>query len=39
MLRNIIVQAGVALEEDYAQMKLMNLENERLRKRVFKMEN
>jgi hypothetical protein len=29
------VQAGIALEEDYAQMKLMDLENERLRKQVF----
>jgi hypothetical protein len=35
MLRDIIIQAGVALEEDYAQMKLMDLENERLRKRAF----
>jgi hypothetical protein len=35
MLRDIIVQAGIALEEDYAQMKLMDLENERLRKRAF----
>ena len=26
---------GTALEEDYAQMKLMDLENERLRKKVF----
>jgi hypothetical protein len=34
MLRDIIKQAGVALEEDYAQMKLMDLENERLRKQV-----
>jgi hypothetical protein len=36
MLRDIIVQAGIALEEDYAQMKLMDLENERLRKRAFR---
>lgn len=36
MLRDIIKQAGIALEEDYAQMKLMDLENERLRKKVFK---
>jgi hypothetical protein len=35
MLRDIIKQAGIALEEDYAQMKLMDLENERLRKRAF----
>jgi hypothetical protein len=34
MLRDIIRQAGIALEEDYAQMKLMDLENERLRKRI-----
>lgn len=32
MLRDIIMQAGIVLEEDYAQMKLMDLENERLRK-------
>jgi hypothetical protein len=38
MLRDIIVQAGIALEEDYAQMKLMDLENERLRKRAFQKE-
>jgi DDE superfamily endonuclease len=36
MLRDIIVQAGIALEEDYAQMKLMDLENERLRKQAFR---
>jgi len=35
MLRDIIFQAGIALEEDYAQMKLMDLENERLRKQAF----
>lgn len=35
MLRDIITQAGVALEKSYAQMKLMDLENERLRKQVF----
>jgi hypothetical protein len=35
ILRDIIVQAGIALEEDYVQMKLMDLENERLRKRAF----
>ena len=35
MLRDIIVQAGIALEQDFAQMKLMELENERLRKRAF----
>ena len=34
MLRDIIKQASVALEEDYTQMKLMDLENERLRKQV-----
>jgi hypothetical protein len=38
MLRDIIRQAGIALEEDYTQMKLMDLENERLRKRVFEKE-
>ena len=32
ILRDIIIQAGIALEEDYAQMKLMDLMNERLRK-------
>jgi hypothetical protein len=32
MLQDIIVQAGITLEEDYAQMKLMDLENKRLRK-------
>jgi hypothetical protein len=35
MLRDIIAQAGIALEEDFAQMKLMDLENERLRKWAF----
>ena len=35
MLQDIIIQAGIALEEDYTQMKLMNLENERLRKQAF----
>lgn len=35
MLRDIIVQAGLVLERDFAQMKLMELENERLRKRAF----
>jgi hypothetical protein len=35
MLRDIIKQAGIALEEYYAQMQLMDLENERLRKKVF----
>jgi hypothetical protein len=35
VLRDITVQAGIALEEDYTQMKLMDLENERLRKQVF----
>ena len=34
LLRDIIRQAGIALEEDYAQMKLMDLENERLRKQL-----
>ena len=34
-LWDIIKQAGIALEEDFAQMRLMDLENERLRKRVF----
>jgi hypothetical protein len=38
MLRDIITQAGIALEEDYAQMKLMDLENKRLRKRAFEKE-
>ena len=36
MLRDIILQAGIALEEDYAQIKLMDLENERLRKQAFR---
>ena len=35
MLQNVIKQAGIALEEDYGQMKLMDLENKRLRKKVF----
>jgi hypothetical protein len=35
VLRDIIVQAGIALEEDDAQMKLTDLENKRLRKQVF----
>jgi hypothetical protein len=35
MLLDIITQAGISLEEDYAQMKLMDLENEWLRKQVF----
>ena len=39
MLRDIIRQAGIALEEDYAQMKLMDFENERLRKQIFAKEN
>ena len=34
MLQDIIRQAGNALEEDYAQMKLMDLENARLRKQL-----
>ena len=38
MLQDIIQQAGIALEEDYAQMKLMDLENERLRKQAFEKE-
>ena len=38
LLRDIIRQAGIALEEDYAQMKLMDMENERLRKRAFEKE-
>jgi hypothetical protein len=35
MLCDIIAQAGIVLEQDFAQMKLMELENERLRKRAF----
>ena len=35
MLREIIAKAAIALEQDYAQMKLMDLENEKLRKRAF----
>jgi hypothetical protein len=35
MLRGIIEQAGVVLEQDYAQMKLMDMENERLRQKAF----
>jgi hypothetical protein len=38
ILRDIIVQAAIALEADYAQMKLMDLENERLRKQAFEKE-
>jgi hypothetical protein len=32
MLREIIAEATIALEQDYTQMKLMDLENEKLRK-------
>ena len=35
MLRDIIVQASIALEQDFTQMKLMELENGRLRKCAF----
>ena len=35
MLRAIIEQAGLVLEQDYAQMKLMDMENERLRQKAF----
>ncbi|KIL55149.1 hypothetical protein M378DRAFT_18199 [Amanita muscaria Koide BX008] len=35
MLRAMIVEVGWVLEQDYAQMKLMDLENERLRKKAF----
>jgi hypothetical protein len=35
MLREIIAKAAIALEQDYTQMKLMDLENEKLRKRAF----
>ena len=35
MLRAKIVDVGWVLEQDYAQMKLMDLENERLRKKAF----
>jgi hypothetical protein len=35
MLREIIGRVGVELEQDYAQMKLMDLENERLRQKAF----
>jgi hypothetical protein len=35
MLREIIQRVGVELEQDYAQMKLMDLENERLRQKAF----
>jgi hypothetical protein len=35
MLREIIRRVGVELEQDYAQMKLMDLENERLRQKAF----
>ena len=38
MLQDIIKQVDTALEEDYTQMKLMGLKNERLRKRAFKKE-
>lgn len=34
-LRSIIERVGVVLEHDYAQMKLMDLENERLRQKAF----
>ena len=35
MLQEIISKAAIALKQDYAQMKLMDLENEKLRKRAF----
>jgi hypothetical protein len=35
MLREISAEAALVLEQDYAQMKLMDLKNEKLRKRVF----
>ena len=35
MLWDILERAGVVLEQDYAQMKLMDLENERLRQKAF----
>ncbi len=35
MLRDIIEHIGVVLEQDYAQMKLMDLENERLHRKAF----
>ena len=35
MLLDVLKQAGIAPEEDYVQMKLMDLENKRLRKKVF----
>ena len=38
MLWDIIRQARITLEKDYAQMKLMDLENERLQKHVFEKE-
>jgi hypothetical protein len=38
MLQDVIKQAGIALEENYAQMKLMDLKNERLQKQAFRKE-
>ena len=38
MLLDIIKQAGIALEKDYTQMKLMDLENKRLQKQAFEKE-
>jgi len=35
MLHDIIAQVGIALEQDFTQMKLMELENKRLRKSAF----
>jgi hypothetical protein len=35
MLQEIITEAAIALKQDYAQMKLMDLENEKLRKWAF----
>jgi hypothetical protein len=35
MLRDIITRVAMVLEQDYAQMKLMDLENERLRQKAF----
>jgi len=35
MLQAMIVEISWVLEQDYAQMKLMDLENERLQKKAF----
>ena len=35
MLQKVIKQVGVELEQDYAQMKMMDLENKQLHQKAF----